>query len=299
MTQKTTGSRPRGERAGYIYAFILLAVFTAAEVGLYYLPGLPDTIKIGLWVFLAAAKVALVLLFFMHLKSDRRIFDIPVALGVVLVIPLLLIVSLTAPQVVEAQGAGGGAGSDSSSGASASSGAAAGASAGPTSIDVTETSFKISLSTDTMPAGKVTFHVANQAEAIPHQLVVIKTDQPADQLPTSNGKVDTSNLNVVGSTDNIQTGKNQDLTLDLSAGKYVLICNLPSHYQNGMYTAFTVTGQQGQGQQKPRPAKPGSAESAGARQRWAAKSGPARSARPGSAKPGSAKPRSARPTGAG
>ena len=162
MTHQTTSSRPRGERAGIIYAFILLAVFTAAEVGLYYLQGLPDTIKVGLWVFLAAAKVALVLLFFMHLKSDRRVFDIPVALGIVLVVPLLLIVSLTAPQVVEAQDAGSGASSGSSSGGSA----AASPSAGPTSIDVTETSFKISLSSDTVPAGKVTFLARDRMAAL-------------------------------------------------------------------------------------------------------------------------------------
>ena len=243
MTHQTT-SEPRREQTSYTYAFLLLAVFTLAEVGIYYLPDLPDAIKIGLWVFLGAAKVALVLLFFMHLKSDKRIFDIPIALGIVSIIPLVLIVTLTAPQAVQAQGSGAGSGNAGSGG-----NAAAAAPSGPTSVDVTETNFKISLSTATVPAGKVTFHVTNKADSIPHQFVVIKSDQPADQLPTSNGKVDTTNLNVIGSTDNIQTGKNQDLTVDLSAGKYVVICNLPSHYQNGMYATFTVTGQQGQAQQ--------------------------------------------------
>ncbi|MEZ4580886.1 MAG: hypothetical protein R3A10_04400 [Caldilineaceae bacterium] len=95
--------------------------------------------------------------------------------------------------------------------------ATAGSQAGPTSVDVTETSFKISLSTDSVPAGKVTFHVANQADAVPHQFVVIRTDTASGQLPTANGKVDTSNLNVVGKTDNIQRGS-ADLTVDLSAG---------------------------------------------------------------------------------
>ena len=245
MTHQTT-SEPKREQTGYTYAFLLLAVFTLAEVGIYYLPNLPDPIKIGLWVFLGAAKVALVLLFFMHLKSDKRVFDIPIALGIVSIIPLVLIVTLTAPQAVQAQGSGASGGSAGSGGNGGN--AAAAAPAGPTSVDVTETNFKISLSTDTVPAGKVTFHVTNKADSIPHQFVVIKSDQPADQLPTSNGKVDTTNLNVIGSTDNIQTGKNQDLTVELSAGKYVVICNLPSHYQNGMYATFTVTGQQGQGQ---------------------------------------------------
>ncbi len=91
-------------------------------------------------------------------------------------------------------------------------------------------------------AGQVTFHVSNQADAVPHQLTVIKTDKAPGQLPTSNGKVDLSNLNVIGQTDNIQTGQSQDLSVNLEAGSYVLICNIPSHYSNGMYAGFTVGG---------------------------------------------------------
>ena len=37
-------------------------------------------------------------------------------------------------------------------------------------------------------------------------------------------------------------GSSQDLKVNLAAGKYVLICNLPAHYKQGMHTAFTVTG---------------------------------------------------------
>ena len=30
------------------------------------------------------------------------------------------------------------------------------------------------------------------------------------------------------------------VTAELTAGAYVLICNVASHYQSGMHTAFTV-----------------------------------------------------------
>jgi uncharacterized cupredoxin-like copper-binding protein len=30
------------------------------------------------------------------------------------------------------------------------------------------------------------------------------------------------------------------LTVDLAAGSYVLLCNLPGHYESGMRTAFDV-----------------------------------------------------------
>ena len=61
--------------------------------------------------------------------------------------------------------------------------------------------------------------------------------------------VDTSNLNVVANTDNIHPGSIQDLTVDLTPGTYVLLCNLPGHYQQGMYASLTVQGQPGQAQQ--------------------------------------------------
>jgi len=31
------------------------------------------------------------------------------------------------------------------------------------------------------------------------------------------------------------------LQTNLEAGSYVIICNLPAHYESGMHTAFTVT----------------------------------------------------------
>ncbi len=36
------------------------------------------------------------------------------------------------------------------------------------------------------------------------------------------------------------SGKSASATFDLSPGKYVFLCNLGGHYQNGMYAGFTV-----------------------------------------------------------
>ena len=75
--------------------FAVLAIFTALEVFVGTLAGLPQGIKVALLVFLALVKVTLVLLYFMHLKYDSRMFALPFALGVVLAIPIVLIISLT------------------------------------------------------------------------------------------------------------------------------------------------------------------------------------------------------------
>ena len=83
----------------YAVVFVILAVFTLMETGVAYLPHLPEGVRIGVLGFLAATKASLVLLYFMHLKSDYRFFALPFALGLVLVIPLILIVGLTTGEV--------------------------------------------------------------------------------------------------------------------------------------------------------------------------------------------------------
>jgi hypothetical protein len=40
-------------------------------------------------------------------------------------------------------------------------------------------------------------------------------------------------------------GKTVQATLDFSPGNYVLICNVPGHYKQGMYSAFRVTSGDG------------------------------------------------------
>jgi uncharacterized cupredoxin-like copper-binding protein len=46
------------------------------------------------------------------------------------------------------------------------------------------------------------------------------------------GKIEESDLG---------SGRSASTTLDLSPGKYVLICNVSGHYKDGMYVAFEVT----------------------------------------------------------
>ncbi|MCA9916086.1 MAG: cytochrome C oxidase subunit IV family protein, partial [Anaerolineae bacterium] len=150
----------------YFIVFAILAIFTVFEIGTSYLTDLPQVIKIGLLVFLAAVKVGLVLAYFMHLRFDNRIFVLPVALGVVLIVPLLLIVTLTTRPASDGS-------SNQNQGATASS-------SGSQTLNVTEESYNISLSTNTLQAGNVTFHVTNAASQMPHELLIIKTDQAPD-----------------------------------------------------------------------------------------------------------------------
>jgi uncharacterized cupredoxin-like copper-binding protein len=111
----------------------------------------------------------------------------------------------------------------------------AAASTGP--VDVSLSEWKIAPSTPTVKAGKVTFDVKN-AGAVPHEMVVIKTDKPAGGLG-SGSRV--SEKGSVGEVSDVAPGASGTKTLKLKPGKYVLICNLPGHYMQGMHTAFTVS----------------------------------------------------------
>jgi uncharacterized cupredoxin-like copper-binding protein len=94
--------------------------------------------------------------------------------------------------------------------------------------------------------GTVTFDVLNTGE-IAHQFVVVASDLPAAELPrAANGVgVDESQIEIVGRLDGIAPGTTDQISLDLTEGKYLLICNITagddSHYINGMYTPFTVS----------------------------------------------------------
>jgi caa(3)-type oxidase subunit IV len=58
----------------YIRIGVALALVTLLEVGLYYIPGLPNAVLIGSLIVLMVVKFALVVLWFMHLKFDSRLY---------------------------------------------------------------------------------------------------------------------------------------------------------------------------------------------------------------------------------
>ncbi len=45
----------------------------------------------------------------------------------------------------------------------------------------------------------------------------------------------------VDEVEDVQIGTPQDLTVDLQAGNYVVLCNLPAHYGLGMHASFSVS----------------------------------------------------------
>jgi len=117
---------------------------------------------------------------------------------------------------------------------------------GPQKIDAALTTYKITLSKTSAKAGEIIFHVHNDATDLKHEFVIFKTDLPEDQLPlTPEGTVDEEGAGVTHIDEvEVEAGKSADLTVNLEAGNYVLICNIndndEQHYAHGMHIAFTV-----------------------------------------------------------
>lgn len=134
------------------------------------------------------------------------------------------------------------------SSSSSSSGSSAGATAtdaasmsGPT-VNATEKDFAISLDQTSVASGDVTFDITNEGPST-HEFVVFKTDLAPDKLPTKNGEVneDAKQLDHIDEVEDIASGATAELPVELDPGSYVVICNLPGHYQQGMYAGLTVT----------------------------------------------------------
>lgn len=113
--------------------------------------------------------------------------------------------------------------------------------ASETTIDVSLREFVVEPSIDTAPAGTITFNVTSDA-SIFHNLKVIATDLAPDALPVDDAlfAVDEEQVDVVASTADLDPGEQETLTVELAAGSYVLICNIPTHYGAGMTVVFTV-----------------------------------------------------------
>ena len=92
-------------------------------------------------------------------------------------------------------------------------------------------------------AGKVTFDVTNLSRSIVHEMIVVAVENPNAPLPYdyNSGQIPEKQVKMLGETSEMEPNAEKTITLDLKPGAYLLICNVPGHYQAGMWTPLTVT----------------------------------------------------------
>jgi uncharacterized cupredoxin-like copper-binding protein len=95
----------------------------------------------------------------------------------------------------------------------------------------------------TMKSGKTDFTIMNTGIA-PHELLVFKSELDPAAYPTdAAGDIveEGGGVTLVSDGENIDPGASQARTVDLAPGKYVFVCNIPTHFKQGMFAVVTVT----------------------------------------------------------
>ena len=137
-------------------------------------------------------------------------------------------------------GCGGGGGNDTTTEAHTT---ATGSSQGK-AVEIRMADYSFNPSDATANAGKVTISAPNDGQ-VEHELVLARTDTSPTDLPTtSDGEVDEAKLEAkgedAGEIADVAPQATKDGTFKLTPGKYVMFCNLPGHYAQGMYGTLTV-----------------------------------------------------------
>jgi uncharacterized cupredoxin-like copper-binding protein len=121
---------------------------------------------------------------------------------------------------------------------------AASGSAGPT-LSIAMGDFFFTPADATAKAGTTTIEAPNEGST-EHELVLFKTNMDPAKLPTeANGEVNEEKMDKIaesaGEIADVEGGETRSGQFELTPGKYVMFCNLPGHYAQGMYGTLTIT----------------------------------------------------------
>ncbi len=107
----------------------------------------------------------------------------------------------------------------------------------PQVVQISLTDFDVKFAPATLKAGSVTLVGTNEGHDVVHEIRLVKTDLPADQLPLeSNGRVneDSATLTTIAAVEDLGPGMSGEVTVTLEPGRYVYFCNEHNHYLVGM-----------------------------------------------------------------
>ncbi len=109
------------------------------------------------------------------------------------------------------------------------------------SVDPSLTHMRIVATPQTVKPGRVTLHAINESKSLVHEVIVTRNDgtKPLPMDPKQDRVVE-KRVHPLGEISDLAPGKSGTLTVTLKPGAYVLFCNQPGHYHDGMATTLTV-----------------------------------------------------------
>ena len=109
------------------------------------------------------------------------------------------------------------------------------------STDPSLAHMRMVLDRDALKPGRVTLQAENQSKTLVHEVIVVR-DGGGMELPydAKHNAVAEKRIKSLGEIADLAPGKRGKLSLDLKAGTYLLICNQPGHYKDGMSAKVVV-----------------------------------------------------------
>jgi uncharacterized cupredoxin-like copper-binding protein len=108
--------------------------------------------------------------------------------------------------------------------------------------DMNMATFTVKALPQRIKAGTVTFRVTNLSSDTIHEMISSPVADPTKPLPydPANSKVLEDAAGHLGEVSELDPHKTGALTVELAPGTYVLYCNIPGHFDGGMWTTVTV-----------------------------------------------------------
>jgi len=100
---------------------------------------------------------------------------------------------------------------------------------------------RITLDHATLQPGRVTFEAVNVSKTLKHEVLVVR-ERGTGELPidTQHNRVNEQAVRRLGEIADLAPGKTGKLTLNLGPGTYLLLCNEPGHYKDGMVAKLVI-----------------------------------------------------------
>jgi uncharacterized cupredoxin-like copper-binding protein len=109
--------------------------------------------------------------------------------------------------------------------------------------DMKKSPMSVTLDKATVKAGKVTFDVVNASKGTVHEVIISPIANLTETMPyiNSENRVDEDHGSHLGEVSELDPGQSGGLTITLKPGLYLVYCNIPQHFMDGMWTTLTVT----------------------------------------------------------
>jgi Sulfocyanin (SoxE) domain len=114
---------------------------------------------------------------------------------------------------------------------------------GGTPVNVLLEDFRVQADAAVVPAGTVSLRIRNQGPTS-HEFIVVRTDRAPDKLPLQRDGLtvneEAPGIDLLDEAEGLDIDDRQTLVLDLTAGNYVMYCNLEGHYLGGMHAELAA-----------------------------------------------------------